>query len=622
MIAVVALLAGCRTELAPPDLRITEVLAQSTDPDQGDWIELYNAGPNPVSTAELRLEDGRGRVPLPTLTIPPGGYGLITGPDVQLDRDGESLFLATREGRLIDTLAWGPLIADHSLARVSEQSDWRVSPSPTPGEPNPETPDEGALLAPSMSCILSLSGEGPATENRPIDLRAACDGDVDWELEWFGPHTALGPSLQFTPGPDEAGTMELLLSAREPGTVGIPTTRRVSLSIADDWADPNNLPIDPATYSEEWGLPVLHLAVEPDSLDADYQPVDLRFDGVDLVGQIKVRGATSAGFPKQNYTLELDSEPLDLGRFGLPKKDKVVLIGNFDDNSHVRQRLVHDTWAAMAEFWGEPRLHSGSTPVVVYMNARYRGLYLLLEPVNQELARDRGLVDGGEMFKSVNHDANFYLTNAAGQPKLTPHDGWVKKSGGAEEDFGAIDDLVSWTGSVSHEDFVSSADDWLQTPEFMDWFHLVYVFAAADSVGKNAYLYADPDDGRFRYAPWDFNHSLGQDWRSLRVDPGWFDDYQGRNAIFWHFQSSTLAETHWGRLEQMRSPGGPLAVDSLLDRLAGYDAELGPHPDRDWERWGGEYRAYPLWAERTDWTTPAEERAWVETWLVERDGGY
>ena len=66
----------------------------------------------------------------------------------------------------------------------------------------------------------------------------------------------------------------------------------------------------------------------------------------------------------------------------------------------------------------------------------------------------------------------------------------------------------------------------------MDWFLLVTYTLAEDSAGKNSYLYTGPDSPDFRFIPWDFNHSWGQDWRTLREAPDAENEYRWHNRIF------------------------------------------------------------------------------------------
>ena len=153
----------------------------------------------------------------------------------------------------------------------------------------------------------------------------------------------------------------------------------------------------------------------------------------------------------------------------------------------------------------------------------------------------------------------------------------------------------------------------------MDWYLLVAFSAAQDSAGKNAYLYDDPAAREFRYVPWDFNHSWGQDWTTARVPVTVFDDYRWNNGIFVHFHDSPpLSEAMWAQWELAAAPGGPFDPAALLARIDGYVAAIDPEARRDWARWQDEYRSYSLWSSRRDFTTYDEELAYVRDWITRR----
>ena len=128
-------------------IRISEVMShnQATlmGPDGSfpDWIELSNPSDAPASTAGLILADEgdahKGTV-LPDLTIPAGGFLLVyadrqTGTGVHADfrlSDGESVFLFSPEGRVLDRAELGVLEDDCSLIRSGEDFVPTVWPSP------------------------------------------------------------------------------------------------------------------------------------------------------------------------------------------------------------------------------------------------------------------------------------------------------------------------------------------------------------------------------------------------------------------------------------------------------------------------------------------------------------
>jgi hypothetical protein len=108
-----------------------------------------------------------------------------------------------------------------------------------------------------------------------------------------------------------------------------------------------------------------------------------------VAGQAKVRGATSAGYPKQSYTLKFDDEELGVEEWGHKTRGHIVLIITFDDASHLRQKLVYDLYRAMADHQGVQRLVPRTFFAVVY-----HGLYVGCDRIDDELARHSGFADG------------------------------------------------------------------------------------------------------------------------------------------------------------------------------------------------------------------------------------
>ena len=156
----------------------------------------------------------------------------------------------------------------------------------------------------------------------------------------------------------------------------------------------------------------------------------------------------------------------------------------------------------------------------------------------------------------------------------------------------------------------------------MDWFLLVTYTLAEDSAGKNAYLYHDPTSGLWRYAPWDFNHSWGQNWYTLRIGVTSINEFQSTNRIFKAFQAVPDAdEALWDRFRAMRQDG-PYHPDWFTSQLDGYYAEIDRSAVKDWDKWGGAYRSYSGWSSSRngygDWTDYEGEKAYVYKWAEDR----
>ncbi len=95
---------------------------------------------------------------------------------------------------------------------------------------------------------------------------------------------------------------------------------------------------------------------------------------------IKVRGQSSAKFPKPGYSVEVRDEKgegMDVSLFGLPPGDDWVFHGPYVDKSLMRNALAH--WLFRQAGHYSPR----SRHFDLYINGVYRGVYVLLEKIKR-----------------------------------------------------------------------------------------------------------------------------------------------------------------------------------------------------------------------------------------------
>lgn len=500
--------------------------------------------------------------------------------------------------------------------------------------------DEGGELL-DGTCALTASPEAPegdwldVDEGELVELALRCTGELELdqvELTLEGAPRAStlddGVFRWATDGAD-AGGYELLFTARQPGAEGMPESLLVPLWVNDvPDADGAEL-VDPQTYTREHGLPVIHVD-GTGGWSESYQAATVWWQGESYPANAKFRGASSVSYPKPGYMLEFEEDELDIDGFvegwGPDDRDHLALLTPFDDNSYVRQKLVYDQWMAMAEYWGEARLTPRTFFVVVYIDGRYKGLFMALDRPDNEFIRHMGLDDTGNLYKAVNHNANFYLTDYYGTPKSSLASGYEKKEGSPESDYADLEELVAFTGGTPEAELVAQAEDWFPLAEFMDWFLLVSYSLSEDSAGKNSYLYHDPSTDRWRYIPWDFNHSWGQNWYTLRIDASYLNEYESRNRIFKAVLDTPSAEAElWDRFRAMRADG-PFQLSWMEGQLDAYYAEIDRAATKDWEVWAHDYQTYSRWASYRnsygDWTDYEGEKAYLYDWVADRAALY
>lgn len=95
---------------------------------------------------------------------------------------------------------------------------------------------------------------------------------------------------------------------------------------------------------------------------------------------IKVRGQSSAMFPKPGYSVEVRDEKgegIDVSMFGLPPADDWVFHGPYVDKSMMRNSLAHWLFRQAGRY--SPRTKHFD----LYINGVYRGVYVLIEKIKR-----------------------------------------------------------------------------------------------------------------------------------------------------------------------------------------------------------------------------------------------
>ena len=165
LIALCGLLLSFSTIKAQQLLFINEFLASNTScyadeyGDYDDWLEIYNAGTEPVDIGGMYITD---KLDQPTYyqipagkpdstTIPPGGYLVLWCDDdleqgvlhvnIKLKGGGEQIGLYDNDGLTpIDTLSYDDQTTDISYGRIVDGGpDWAFFTNPTPGATNTTT---------------------------------------------------------------------------------------------------------------------------------------------------------------------------------------------------------------------------------------------------------------------------------------------------------------------------------------------------------------------------------------------------------------------------------------------------------------------------------------------------
>lgn len=485
-----------------------------------------------------------------------------------------------------------------------------------------------ALIGCSSGANQAASGPGPETEqaaaaDQPETNGCAVEPAQVWveegelatavidcggsDVSVDGPSGIVisGDELSWTPALDQAGNHEVTVAAGGSSGTWL-------VGVADAFDAPGNSPVaDPALITHEFGLEVLHLFPEAHLSDEDVDAI-LVHGGRSYQAEVSVRGATSLQHPKIGLDVKVD-EGLSTPDPAFDGVRELTLVAGFDDNSAIRNRLAQQLWSDMSA----DHLGVSHASVVVYLDGRYMGVYTLVEDVGPEYLERNGLDTDAQLFKADDGRANFRLDDDP-----APTAGFEKKNGEPETGLRSMDAIGRFVEFVVLADdatFVNELDTWVELEDVVDWFVFVDFIAASDSTGKNAFWYQPDPESPFRYIPWDFNHSFGQDWGTFRVaaDSDLVSLHVGFNGLFDRISDepelwSALLVRYGDLLDDEFSPPNlTQMVDALVDDL---DRNL----ERDERRWGAEYADYPGWSARTDVETGADEVDYIREWIAAR----
>ncbi len=366
---------------------------------------------------------------------------------------------------------------------------------------------------------------------------------------------------------------------------------------------------------ESNGLPVIYIHPKPVSKDF-YSPVTVIYKGKEYEAEGKIRGGVTAYYPKKSYTLKFpDNDLFNDSDQGYTDRKKIVLLSNFDDNSHIRNQLAFWIWNEMDNNF---KINTYSSPV--YLNGSYEGLYTVVEFINENfIERNTTPIDidvepGGNLFKGTTNEIDFGL-------KSDLVTGFEKKCGtpeaGENGAFTDLEEFITFINNSSETTFNSDFSDIADTQSYYDWWFFTSLLNAKDSMGKNSYHYQDiSSDGKWHYIPWDFNESFGQSWNTKRTDNSFSTDSPFKNEIFNRLiMNSDFTSTFNARYKTLLE--GDLTIANILAQIDTlYDSNFRIEAMRDYSKWKNTYKDFYKWDDRDDFTSVDQEIEYMKTWIT------
>ena len=302
---------------------------------------------------------------------------------------------------------------------------------------------------------------------------------------------------------------------------------------------------------------------------------------------VELRGRSSQGFPKKQYSVELwDEQGEDLERdlLGMGADEDWVLNGAYIDRAFIRNKLAFDLFQA---FGGPLRYAPETACCTLTLDDEWLGIYFLSERIKRDDDRidiQADTTERGESFvvklddsagvqdnSSIGHGAWRLVYPPEEQASLAAQAGVQAWLQGWQAAYGGADPGDTDSGIFAWVD-MDSAVDFVILQEFMK---------NNDAYYLSVHLWKDVD-GVMYFTPWDMDLTLGQplyndnslsnEWILYR--PTMIDGMTAVGAF------GEALQARWWELRQ-----GLLAEDTLLQRLDGYRALMGDVVYENFQVW-------------------------------------
>ncbi|MGI5976266.1 MAG: CotH kinase family protein [Candidatus Limivicinus sp.] len=529
-----------------------------------DWVEVKNISGGTLELSDYFLSDDNGNMQrwrFPTGELAPGAAAVVicdTSPlpadkgylkaDFALSSDGEELFLADAEGRVLDFALLRDIPNQCSYGRENGENGWFFFDAPSPGEEN-----AGGCRRIS-SAPVSMSTEGIFDNIQSLEVELQAEGKIYCTFD---------------------GSLPTEDSFEYKGPVTIDKTTVLRAVAVED----NALPSRPLTLNfiinEGHSLPVLSLASDsPRKFSAMYSeknkslelPGNIAFfdgeEGFNVPCGIGMHGETSLELPKKNMSLSFRGAygkgklKYDIYGGGVAEFSNLVLRAGQDfTDTIVRNELLEN----LALQTGDNVLTQRNRHCVLYINGHYCGIYNLTEKLNE---------------------AHYAHHRSVSPGSVTVTKSWA----GIDTDFYNEVILFARGNDLREKENYDEFCRMVDIDSLIDWIIMEGYSANTDiSSGNIRYCRSTEDDGKWRFMLFDMD-------ATLRSGGSCFGNVLRPSSTQCAVFISQLMENDEFRDRFLRRAAelleGPLSNESLLAELERLTGLISGEVERDYDRFG------------------------------------
>ncbi len=232
-----------------------------------------------------------------------------------------------------------------------------------------------------------------------------------------------------------------------------------------------------------------------------------------------LRGAGSAFSEKKSYKIDFVHGQKDSAALaevpGVGQADNIILLAGVLDQSLIRDRLSWDIYAMIAD-GHEPYGPRKTQYVELFVNDRYAGVYVMMEPVDDgEELQKRSL--NAPMTDSVYRTAQLEYAGERAYVENPMRDGSIYEVYHAPDSAHAFDALKAYLTleqmpEENDAEFERLVMEHIDLASILRYYLFVQGGGMSDNVFNNMYVLAHREHGKpvYRFAPWDMDLTWGR----------------------------------------------------------------------------------------------------------------
>lgn len=612
---------------------INEVMASNATSTNGvvsndDWIELYNTSTNAINLEGYSLSDDQDnpflwQFPLGSV-IAAHSYMLVYADDLnqglhtnfKLSKEGEKLWLASKQGTLLDSFEFPCQLTNVSYGRKrNEASVMGYFTLPTPGAVN----DLSIALGISPAPVFSVSG-GFHPGARSVEITTAIPGArIYYTLD------GTEPGISSTPysGPLSITKTSVLrvktyVEGFLPGAVITQSyfiNEPVNLPVISLVTDPDHFFSDSTgIYVQGTGGVAGYCTSVPHNVNQDWErPVNIELyekdgtRGLNQMAGVKIFGGCSrVRFPMKSLAFyarkEYETASFNYKLFPDKKSEEYetfILRTSGDDQPStmfrdaLTQTVVKDVIDVDVQAY---------RPVVLYINGQYWGIHNMREKINEHYAND-------------NFDAN---PDSVDVLKRNPADSWNVIHGSADHYNAMIAYLKNNDiTQPAHYDYICRQ---LDKDEYINYQITQIFFGGQDWPGNNIKFWRSREKpyDRWRWVLYDLDHTFSDPYGNIMEEAAEVDcACNWPNPSWSTYLFRRMLENKSFRDEFIQRfflyAGSHFSRERIHGIINQMQAAIAPEIPRHIERWGGQKTSLP----DNTWVSPIFSTVGQWEWNVQ-----